>query len=126
MSIDPLPIRTLLTSASICKIRPLLQEGGKARRIVPSSPNAAGYFVGRTLCRRLHMIPDVLGETALTLGWRDEANRAVAVLMVVPAQQCRQRSGRIATARVQPADAARILTGKQETMKPVDGKASRL
>jgi hypothetical protein len=32
----------------------------------------------------------------------------------------------IATARVQPADARSILTGKQDTVKPVDGKSSRL
>lgn len=32
----------------------------------------------------------------------------------------------IATARVQPAEAPRILWGKQETMKPSDGRASRL
>ena len=32
----------------------------------------------------------------------------------------------IATARVQPAEARSILVGKQETVKPVDGSASRL
>ena len=32
----------------------------------------------------------------------------------------------IATARVQPAEARSIFTGKQTTMKPVDGRASRL
>ena len=32
----------------------------------------------------------------------------------------------IATARVQPAEARSILVGKQQTVKPVDGSASRL
>ena len=32
----------------------------------------------------------------------------------------------IATARVQPADARSILTGKHDTMKPVGGNCSRL
>src|SRR5262249_52354802 len=35
-------------------------------------------------------------------------------------------SSMIATARVQPADAARIFTGKQDTVNPVEGSASRL
>jgi hypothetical protein len=32
----------------------------------------------------------------------------------------------IATALVQPADARSIFTGKQDTVKPVDGNSSRL
>ena len=32
-------------------------------------------------------IQDVLVEISVTLGWRDEADRAVAMLMVVPAHQ---------------------------------------
>ena len=35
-------------------------------------------------------------------------------------------SSMIATARVQPAEARSILTGKQDTVKPLDGKSSRL
>src|SRR5581483_9529813 len=35
-------------------------------------------------------------------------------------------SSMIATARVQPAEARSIFTGKQETMKPVEGSCSRL
>src|SRR5207248_3551081 len=35
-------------------------------------------------------------------------------------------ASRIATARVQPADARSIFTGKHETVKPVDGNCSRL
>ena len=35
-------------------------------------------------------------------------------------------SSMIATARVQPAEARSILTGKHDTAKPVDGKSSRL
>lgn len=39
---------------------------------------------------------------------------------------CERQSFTIATARVQPAEPRSIFTGKQETMKPVDGKLSRL
>ena len=38
----------------------------------------------------------------------------------------RDQLSMIATARVQPADARSIFTGKQDTMKPVAGKSSRL
>src|SRR5215470_7701345 len=46
------------------------------------------------------------------------ANRSLFVMSVDQSM--------IATARVQPAEAARILTGKQLTVKPLDGSASRL
>jgi hypothetical protein len=39
---------------------------------------------------------------------------------------CSLQPSRIATARVQPAEARSIFTGKQDTMKPVDGSCSRL
>ena len=45
----------------------------------------------------------------------------VAGLMVRAAQ-----SGRMATARVQPADPPLTFTGRQEIVKPVGGRASRL
>jgi hypothetical protein len=35
-------------------------------------------------------------------------------------------SSMMATARVQPAEARSIFTGKHETVKPVDGSCSRL
>ncbi len=38
---------------------------------------------------------------------------------------CLFHSSKIATARVQPADAPLILKGKQETVKPVGGSTSR-
>jgi hypothetical protein len=37
----------------------------------------------------------------------------------------RDHSSMIATARVQPAEARSIFTGKQETVNPTDGNASR-
>ena len=43
-----------------------------------------------------------------------------------PRESVAGQVSRIATARVQPADAPRILTGKQHTVKPSPGSASRL
>ena len=50
---------------------------------------------------------------------RESDNLKAEILGIVHASM-------IATARVQPAEARSILTGKQTTVKPVDGSASRL
>ena len=41
-------------------------------------------------------------------------------------EQLHPQSSKMATARVQPAEAPRILCGKQQTVKPSPGRASRL
>ena len=56
-------------------------------------------------------------------GVRKSIIRSLPVLFVVA---CSLQPSRIATARVQPAEARSIFTGKQDTMKPVDGSCSRL
>ena len=49
--------------------------------------NAADYFVVRSRRAAARRSKNVLVEIAVTLGRRDEADRAVTMLMVVPAHQ---------------------------------------
>jgi hypothetical protein len=56
---------------------PVARLAFSTQRIILSGAFVEGYTT----------IQDVLLEIAVTLGWRVEANRAVAMLMVVPAHQ---------------------------------------
>jgi hypothetical protein len=62
---------------------------------------------------------------ALTIDSRTES-WVPALIYIITLGRFTVHSSTIATARVQPADARSIFTGKQETANPVEGSDSRL
>ena len=83
---------------------------------------------------------------AIAIGSKDQVHRATGALFLLRIFYVFEQAGpipipvallnapaarnshpsSIATARVQPADARSIFTGKHDTVKPVDGSCSRL
>ena len=100
----------------MCIIAVLAKREQSAKRLPKRNksvaPTSAQY------CVRRRRLCDVTSSHSITVHSINRSDSSMCRLRIYPS--------RIATARVQPAEARSIFTGKHDTMNPVEGSCSRL